>query len=74
MEIRIGISQSARDLSFESKLSSKELTDLIQHAIESKSVLLKLEDDKGKTILVPTLAITFVEIGAEKARSVGFLA
>lgn len=73
MEIRIGISQSARELSFESKLSSKEMTDLIQQAVESKSALLKLEDDKGKTILVPTATITYVEIGAEKARSVGFL-
>lgn len=74
MEIRIGISQSARDLSFESKLSSKELTDLIQKAIETKASLLTLEDEKGKTILVPTSSITYVEIGAEKARSVGFIA
>jgi hypothetical protein len=73
MEIRIGISQSARELSFDSKLGSKELTDLIQQAIENKSALLKLEDDKGKTILVPTAAIAYVEIGTDKARSVGFL-
>ena len=74
MEIRIGISQSARDLSFESKMSSKELTTLVQQAIETKAAVLTLEDEKGKTILVPTSAITYVEIGAEKARSVGFIA
>jgi hypothetical protein len=74
MEIRIGISQSSRDLSFESKLSSSEITALIQQAIESATPVLKLEDEKGKTILVPTASIAYVEIGAEKARSVGFIA
>lgn len=74
MEIRIGISQSSRDLSFESKLGSSELTALIQQAIESAAPVLKFEDEKGKTILVPTASITYVEIGAEKARSVGFIA
>jgi hypothetical protein len=47
---------------------------LIQQAIESAAPVLKLEDEKGKTILVPTASIAYVEIGAEKARSVGFIA
>ncbi|NBU23772.1 MAG: DUF3107 domain-containing protein [Actinobacteria bacterium] len=74
MEVRIGISQSARDLSFESKLSAAELTKLVSSAIESGQPLLSLQDEKGKTILVPTAQISFVEIGAEKARPVGFIA
>jgi hypothetical protein len=73
MEVRIGITQSARDLSFESSLSNQELTKLIGDAITSGAPLINLTDEKGRTILVPTAAISFVEIGTEKSRAVGFL-
>jgi hypothetical protein len=74
MEVRIGITQSARDLSFESKLTAAEVTTIISKAIESGSPLVSLQDEKGKTILIPTSQISFVEVGAEKARAVGFIA
>ena len=74
MEVRIGITQSPRDLSFESKQSAAELTASIARAVESGQPLISLQDEKGKTILIPTSQIAFVEIGAEKARPVGFIA
>ncbi len=54
MEVRIGITQSPRDLSFESKLSAAEVTSIISKAIESGAALVSLQDEKGKTILIPT--------------------
>jgi hypothetical protein len=74
MEVRIGIAQSPRDLSFESALSPKELTAKVEQALEAGQGVLKFEDEKGKTIIVPTAAIAYVEIGSEKSRSVGFIA
>ena len=74
MDVRIGITQSPRDLTFESAQSAAELSSEIQKAIESGAPLLSLKDEKGKTLLIPTASISFVEIGAEKARPVGFVA
>jgi prefoldin subunit 5 len=74
MEVRIGIRENGRDLSFESASSSKELTDQISSAISSGAALVELTDDKGKTILVPTSAIAYVEIGVDQSRRVGFIA
>lgn len=74
MEVRIGIRENGRDLGFESSSSAKELTDQISSAISSGAALVTLLDDKGKTILVPTSAIAYVEIGLDQGRRVGFIA
>lgn len=74
MEIRIGIRENQRDLTFESNLSSAQISTLVSTAFASKQELLSFEDDKGKTILVPTQSIAYVEIGAEQNRRVGFIA
>jgi hypothetical protein len=74
MEIRIGIRENQRDLTFESTLSSAQISTLVSTAFASKQELVSFEDDKGKTILVPTQSIAYVEIGAEQNRRVGFIA
>lgn len=74
MEIRIGIRESQREISFESNLSAKEITAQVTAGFENKTEVLTFEDDKGKTILVSVSAIAFVEIGAEQNRRVGFIA
>jgi hypothetical protein len=74
MEVRIGIKENGRDLSFESSLSAKELTEKISEAISREAPLVELSDDKGKTILVATASIAYVEIGADQSRRVGFIA
>ncbi len=74
MEVRIGIRENGRDLSFDSPLSAKELADKISDAIAKGTPLVELADDKGKTMLVPTASIAYVEIGADSGRRVGFIA
>ncbi len=73
MEVRIGIRENGRDLTFESPLSAKELTEKISDAIAKSAALLELNDDKDKTMLIPTASIAYVEIGADKNRRVGFI-
>lgn len=51
MEIRIGIRENQRDLTFESNLSSAQISTLVSNAFASKQELVSFEDDKGKTIL-----------------------
>ncbi|MEZ7995715.1 MAG: hypothetical protein ACI9SV_000218 [Aquiluna sp.] len=74
MDVRIGIRDNARDISFESGLSAKDLMATVKKAIEASEPVLELSDDKGSIILIPTSSIAYVEIGAEETRRVGFLA
>jgi hypothetical protein len=74
MDVRIGIRDNARDISFESGLSAKDLMATVKKAIEASEPLLELSDEKGSIILIPTSSIAYVEIGAEETRRVGFLA
>jgi hypothetical protein len=48
MEIRIGIRNSARELSFESTQDAKEIEAAVAAALESAAKVLKLTDDKGR--------------------------
>jgi hypothetical protein len=74
MDVRIGIRDNARDISFESGLSAKDLMATVKRAIEASEPVLELSDEKGSIILIPTSSIAYVEIGAEETRRVGFLA
>lgn len=74
MEVRIGVRENGAALSFESAMSPKELSALIANAIKSNEPLVELTDEKGKTILVPTTSIAYVEISADQGRRVGFIA
>lgn len=74
MEIRIGIANTARELAFESKQAPDEVEKAVSDALGSDSPFLRLTDDKGKVIIVPTAALSYVEIGSEEQRRVGFVA
>lgn len=74
MEIRIGIRENQRDVSFESNQTVAEVTKKIDDAYASKAELLRFEDEKGKTIIVPVASVGYIEIGAEQNRRVGFIA
>jgi hypothetical protein len=74
MDIKIGIKNSARELSFDSSATAKELEAKVSSALESDAKLVSLTDSKGNVFLIPTKSITYLEIGAEEARRVGFIA
>lgn len=74
MEIRIGLQNTARELSFESKQSASEIEKSVELALSSDAKQLKLTDDKGRVFIVPVGTIAYIEIGAEEARRVGFIA
>jgi predicted lactoylglutathione lyase len=74
MDIKIGIRQSSREISFESAQSASEVEALVAQALEAGAKVLKLVDNKGRLFVVPTDALAYVEIGEEETRRVGFIA
>ncbi|MFT4052247.1 MAG: DUF3107 domain-containing protein [Microbacterium sp.] len=74
MEIRIGIANTPRELSFESDRSAAALAESVSAALETGQVAVTFTDVKGNTYIVPTAGITFVEVGTEESRRVGFVA
>ncbi len=74
MDIRIGIINSPRELSFESKQSAADIEKIVATALESDSKFLRLVDDKGRVFLVPVQSLAYIEVGSEQSRRVGFVA
>jgi hypothetical protein len=72
VEIRIGIVNAPRELSFESSLPAEQLTGQVKTALTSGGVL-ELTDDKGRLYVVPTAGIAYVEFGTEESRRIGFV-
>lgn len=74
MDIRIGIINSPREISFESAQPASEIEKVVSDALESSAKFFKLTDDKGSVYLVPLESFGYIEIGSESTRRVGFVA
>ena len=76
MEVKIGVSDSPRELVFNSSQTPAEVEDLVKSALATAGAaggsVLALTDDKGKRILVQASKISYLEIGAADVRRVGF--
>ena len=72
VEVKIGITDSPRELVFSSAQTPGEVEDLVSAALREGSDLVSLSDDKGRRFLIQTAKIAYVEIGAADARRVGF--
>lgn len=74
MDIRIGIANSPREISFESSQTSNEVEKIVADALESGSTFVKLSDNKDKIYIVPVASLAYIEVGSETSRRVGFVA
>ncbi|MBX3098339.1 MAG: DUF3107 domain-containing protein [Salinibacterium sp.] len=74
MDIRIGITNSPREISFESSQKSAEVEKTVSDALTADAKFVKLVDAKGNVYLVPTASFAYLEIGSEESRRVGFVA
>jgi hypothetical protein len=73
VDVRIGIQNSPRELSFETSQSAAEVEQAVAAALAGQSALLKLADTKGTIYVVPASALAYVEIGTEESRRIGFV-
>jgi Protein of unknown function (DUF3107) len=71
VEVRIGVQNVAREVVLESTQTPAEVGAAVTAAIKGGTTL-SLQDERGRTVVVPATAIAFVEIGAEESRRVGF--
>lgn len=76
MEIRIGVTQSAREIVVDVDGGDKERTKLkaaVEAALSGATDSLWLLDKKGREVAVPSAKIAYVEIGSgDSDRKIGF--
>lgn len=72
MEVKIGITDSPRELVVSSAQTPAEVEEIVTAALGQGSGLLSLSDEKGRRFLVNSAKVAYVEIGAPDARRVGF--
>ena len=74
MEIRIGITNTGRELNFETNESAAAVKKSIATALDSGATHVSFADSKGNSYIVPTAALAYIELGTEESRRVGFVA
>jgi hypothetical protein len=75
VEVKIGVTDSQRELVFTSTQTPDEVEELVTDALGKAaegSAVLSLTDEKGRRFLVQTGKIAYVEIGVADSRRVGF--
>jgi len=72
VEVKIGILHASRELVFESSEGRDDILALVHKAIGDGDVI-ELMDSKGRTIVVPSDRLAYVEIGDEGQRRTGFV-
>jgi hypothetical protein len=74
VDIRIGILNSPREISFETADSAADVEKVVAAALDSDAKYIRLVDDKHKVYIVPTASFGYIEVGSEVSRRVGFVA
>lgn len=71
MEIKIGIQHVGREIVIQSTESAEAVAELVTKAMNGGAEL-RLTDEKGNLLIIPSNALGYVEIGAAETRRVGF--
>ena len=72
MEVKIGITDSPRELVFTSAQTPAEIEELVTAALAEGSGWLTLTDEKGRRFLVVAAKVAYVELGVADSPRVGF--
>ena len=75
MDVRIGITQSAKELEVELEEDADRDTVIadIESSLGNESGVLRLTDRKGRRVAIPVAKVAYVEVGAPtQERRVGF--
>ncbi|WP_040781779.1 DUF3107 domain-containing protein [Nocardia pneumoniae] len=74
MEVKIGISDSPRELVINSAQTQEEVEALVSGALGGDGGVLSLADEKGRKFLIQASKVAYVEIGSPASGRVGFAA
>jgi hypothetical protein len=72
VEVKIGITDSPRELVFTSAQTPTEVEELVAAALAKGSDVLSLSDEKGRRFVINAAKVAYVEIGVADSRRVGF--
>ena len=70
-EIRIAVSDVAREITIESALAQAEILDRVNKALSANAAVV-FDDVRGRQFLIPAQKIGVIEIGDVTERKVGF--
>ena len=71
VEVRIGITDSPRELTIELSNSADDIEATVARALHEGSHV-AFTDEKGRRLIVPATKVGFVEVSARSERKVGF--
>ena len=71
MEVKIGIANVNREVSIEPEETSLRVEEQVRAAV-TEGTPLRLEDAKGRVVIIPAAAIGYVDIGESNKGRVGF--
>ena len=71
MEVRIGVTDVARELTIDTDLEAGEIEDLVRKALVDGGVL-SLSDARGRRVVVPVERLGYVDISSGTVGQVGF--
>jgi hypothetical protein len=72
VEVKIGVQHANRELVLESSDSRDDVLAAVQKALDDGG-LIELLDAKGRTVVVPSDRLAYIEIGEEGSRRAGFV-
>ena len=72
MDIKIGVTDSGRELVVTSSSHPDEIEALVNQSLKNPNGTLVLVDDKGRRVIVPSARISYIDIAPADNRRVGF--
>ena len=73
MDIKIGFSDTAREVVVSTDEEQDAIVKQVTEALADDGGVLRLTDDKGRVVLARNSRIAYVEVGTATSRPVGFL-
>lgn len=71
MEVKIGITDIAREVVIETTASADEVTNQLREALKNDD-LFELADGRDRRLLIPAHRIGYLDLGSGATRTVGF--
>lgn len=72
MEVRIGVRDVTREVTFESAQTPEEVHAVVTAALQGDEQVMTLTDERGRMVVVPVQSVGYVEIGVPEKGRVGF--
>ncbi|MFP7366348.1 DUF3107 domain-containing protein [Corynebacterium callunae] len=72
MDIKVGFTDSARELVISANLQQEEVAAKVSEALANDAGVLELNDEKGRLYIIRNSRIAYVEVGTNTPRTVGF--